>query len=336
MVQFGEGQGWDTLTIDDIVKAGTGVVVTTYNFARDTINGTKSPSESLEKAKVAVEQKAANAKASAFKIVKQTTTKVEPTVEEAKKEVKDTAEKVVEKIETVTEGAAEKVRDEYKDLIQKAEAAISGKYQANEVPSVIVIEAVVDEDAPPSEKTKNVYDRPLPIGFEPPPGYTRPAPPKAKPAAEVPPPPPAESTPEPEPVDLPLVAPVVATASEPIITHLAGTIDNLASFLKSDPKAAEQAGGVLETAKDDLAALINRIEAVKEEERNVLEAKLDEQTREYTLKLMELEMEAQDKLDHQEEGYKQLFEQERARFVQAYREKLENELKVQTELINER
>ncbi|KAF4614135.1 hypothetical protein D9613_007832 [Agrocybe pediades] len=334
MVQFGEGQGWDTLTVDDVVKAGTNVVVTTYNFVKDTVNGVTPPSNTLEKAKVNVEQKATEAKTSAIKIVKQTTAKVEPTIEEAKKEVKDTAEKVVEKVETVAKDAAEKVKSEYNELIEKAEAAISGKYKDNEVPSVIVIETV---DSEGTSSSKNVYDRPLPIGFEPPPGYARPSPPKPQPAAEPATTEPAPTpAPEPEPVELPLVAPVVATASEPIITHLAGTIDNLASFLKSDPKAAEQAGGVLETAKEDLAALISRMEAVKEEERNTLEAKLDEQTREYTLKLMELEMEAQDKLDHQEEGYKQLFEQERAKFVQAYREKLENELKVQTELINER
>ena len=144
------------------------------------------------------------------------------------------------------------------------------------------------------------------------------------------------SAPEPEPVELPSVIPVVVAASEPIITHLAGTIDNLAAFLKSDPKAAQQAGDVLETAKTDLAALVERIEAVKEQERASLESQFDEQTKEYTLKLLELEMEAQDKLDSQEEGYKQLFEQERTKFIQAYREKLNHELQVQTELINER
>jgi hypothetical protein len=51
---------------------------------------------------------------------------------------------------------------------------------------------------------------------------------------------------------------------------------------------------------------------------------------------MELEMEAQDKLDSQEEGFRQLFEQKRAKIIHAYREKLDEELKTQTELINER
>jgi mitofilin len=124
--------------------------------------------------------------------------------------------------------------------------------------------------------------------------------------------------------------------SEPIITHLASTIDNLASYLKSDPNAAEKAGDILESAKGDLAALVDRIDFVKEKERNTLAAKLDEQTREYTLKLLEMEMEAQDKLDEQEEGFRKAFEQEKARIIHAYREKLDHELKTQTEIINER
>ena len=75
---------------------------------------------------------------------------------------------------------------------------------------------------------------------------------------------------------------------------------------------------------------------VKEDERRGLEAKLDEQTREYTIKLLELEMEAQDKLDSQEEGFRQFFEDEKAKFIQAYREKLNRELQTQSEIINER
>jgi len=49
-----------------------------------------------------------------------------------------------------------------------------------------------------------------------------------------------------------------------------------------------------------------------------------------------LELESQDKLDSQEEEFKQFFEQERTRMTEAYREKLEQELKTQMVLINER
>jgi mitofilin len=181
-------------------------------------------------------------------------------------------------------------------------------------------------------KGNNVYPADLPIGFEPPPGYARPksVPPSkaAQSSAEV------EIKPEP----LPLVAPAVAdlTSSEPILAHLASTIDQLASFLNDNPSAAGKARGVLDTAKVDVTRLAEHIEAVKLEERDKLEAKLNEQVHEYTIKLLELEMEAQDKLDGQEQEFKEFFEQERRTFVQAYRQKLDNELRAQSEIINER
>ena len=43
---------------------------------------------------------------------------------------------------------------------------------------------------------------------------------------------------------------------------------------------------------------------------------LDEQTREWTLKLLEIEMEAQDKLDRQEQGFRQAFEQEKGKLIE--------------------
>ncbi|KAF8905078.1 mitochondrial inner membrane protein Mitofilin [Gymnopilus junonius] len=341
VLEFGESNGWDSLTFEDVTEAGTGIVVTTYNFVRDTINDYTRPSETVEKGKVPVSapksqegktlEPASQQTKPAVKVSKKVVSKAEPAVQEkkdtTKEDVKNGLKKIAEKVETTAKDIVDKARYEGDELVQRAEAAIAGKpYDKGASSSVET----------PSDKTStaNVYDRPLPIGFEPPPGFSRPSPPKPKPAEAKP----AEksSEPEPQPMQLPSVKPVVATASEPVITQLAGTIDNLASFLKSDPEAAQKAGDVLETAKSDLAALVDRIEAVKEHERSALETKLDEQTREYTLKLMELEMEAQDKLDSQEEGFKQLLGQERSKLIQAYREKLENELKAQTELINER
>ncbi|KDR78968.1 hypothetical protein GALMADRAFT_224218 [Galerina marginata CBS 339.88] len=333
MLEFGEGHGWDTLTLADVSNASTGFVVTTYNFVKNALTGDRVPSstpEKEEKKAAAGPSKSAEVKSPpSFKVIERTTAKVEPTVQQVKKRVKEGVKKVVDKAETAAKGAADKVTYESSELVKRAEAAIAGKPYTKDGPSAVATETATNE-VPLSQISQNVYDRPLPIGFEPPPGFSRPSLLKPKPVAEKA--PAAEAV----PVELPLVAPVVATVSEPIITHLAGTIDNLASFLKADPNAAQRAGDILETAKGDLAALVDRIEAVRDQERSVLESKLDEQTREYTLKLMELEMEAQDKLDNQEEDFKHLFEQERVKFIQAYREKLENELKVQTELINER
>ena len=52
--------------------------------------------------------------------------------------------------------------------------------------------------------------------------------------------------------------------------------------------------------------------------------------------LLELEMQAQDKLDSQEESFRKFFEQERAKMIHDYRQKLEQELQTQSEIINER
>lgn len=197
------------------------------------------------------------------------------------------------------------------------------------------VSATAPEITPTSteEKGKHVYDAPLPIGFELPPGYSRPKPAKAAPAS-------SPSTPEVAAGSspLPLVAPAVAEfgASEPVIAQLATVIDDLASYLNANPAAAEKARDVLDTAKVDLTQLANRIEQVKEEERTKLEAQLDEKSREYNMKLIELEMEAQDKLDSQSESFQKYFEDERVKFVQAYREKLNKELQTQSEIINER
>ena len=67
-----------------------------------------------------------------------------------------------------------------------------------------------------------------------------------------------------------------------------------------------------------------------------MEQPLDEQTREYALKLLELELQAQYKLKNQESDFRASFEEEKARFAKAYREKLEQELQTQSDIINER
>ena len=301
------------------------MATTTYRFIADTINGTSPsrPSEPTKSGKATTEGKTSEPKPVTFKVIKQT-----PVVREE-----------VKKTDTVAKDVMEKVREEYPDLVERAEAAIAGRpYPPTpEVSSSnAVAETASTDDVPVTESKIKVYHAPLPLEFEPPPGFSRPPPSKSE--SEVKPEQPESEPEQPESkfVVLPLVAPALASASEPIISHLAGTIDNLATYLKSDPKAGEQATDILELAKSDLTSLVERIEAVKEQERRTLEAKMDEQSREYTLKLMEMEMEGQDKLENQEHEFKIFFEQERARFIQAYHEKLDHELRVQTELINER
>ena len=344
LVRYGEAHGWDDLTIGDVATASTEAVVTAYTFVADLLSGNKKPSEIAESVKAATVKKIEEAKSATLKAVKQTADKAEPSIQQAEAQVQKTAsetkqeveqeikrvKEAVEKVEVTVKNVAQY---ETEELISRAEAAIAGK--PFEPPSPAPRSNPIGGDTVPPVRDNpstppDVYDIPLPLGFEPPLGYTRPQPPK--PMSEEKP----NVQPQAQPISLPLIAPSISDASEPIITHLAGTIDNLASYLKSDSKAAEKASDILESAKGDLAALVDRIGAVKEQERTALTATLDEQTREWTLKLLEMEMEAQDKLDQQEEGFRQTFEQEKAKLIQAYREKLDHELKIQTELINER
>lgn len=319
MLEFAEARGWDTLTLKDVVEASQSAVVTTRRFLEDTIGG-KSTTPETDRSKT----------------LSSSRTTVMAPIEVPKIQTKSfgTEPKRSEKKEA-SRNSKPKFSSDVQALVDKAEAALA-KHATPPTPTVA---SNVSPTAPTQEPTieatqtsSDVYDAPLPVGFEPPPGYKRPSAKKPE-AVEAKP-----TKPEPVPVKLPVIAPSVAALNEtePIISHLANTIDNLATYIEANPSSAIKAADVLEEAKVELTSLAERIEKVKEEERSALEAKMDEQTREYSLKLIELELESQDKLDNQEEEFKQFFEQERARTVEAYREKLEQELKTQMELINER
>ena len=172
------------------------------------------------------------------------------------------------------------------------------------------------------------YPKQLPIGFEAPPGFVTPV--SVEPAA-------AKVAPS---IPLPLEAPAVLSflSFEPVLAQLASTIDYLTAFLNDNPSAGtnSNAKDVLDKAQTDLVQLGERFQRVKDEEKNKLEDMLEEQARDYSVKLLQLEIEAQDKLDLQEEDWRSYFDQERQAVVQAYRAKLEAELKAQSEIINER
>ncbi len=323
MLEYAETHGWDDLTVDDVVEIGTETFVTTYSFVADSIKRLRG--EAVE-VKEEVEKKAQGAKTAVVKAVKEAPKLVKPTEKVTPAPAKSDPSRPA--TQSVASSTAVKVSADLQELVSRAEAAIAGKPYPSDTKSA--------EAAPPpapAPTDPDVYAAPLPLGFEPPPGFKRPSPPKKAEEKLV-----REKQEEIIPVVLPLVTPAVSSLaeSEPIISHLAGTIDNLASYLATNPSAASKATGVLETAKKDLTDLADRFEKVREDERLALEAKLDEQTRDYSIKLLELEMEAQDKLDNQQEDFKTFFEEERAKIIQAYRNKLENELRTQTELINER
>jgi len=316
MLDFAEARGWDTITAADVVHAGSSAIVTTTRLVQRAFG--KEPAEEIKR-EPAARQTAITGSGQALRI------QTLPPPSKPSDEVQPEKKKAVVQDKKLT------FSSDVQELVNKAEAALE-KHVGNPTSS----SAPTPTPAPTESRDTNVYDAPLPVGFEPPPGYRRPSPPSQKKDDSNPSKP--EHKPEPTPVQLPLVAPAISALdeAEPIITHLAGTIDNLASYVATNPTAALKAADVLEEAKSELTSLVERIDKIKEEEKRALEANMDEQTREYTLKLIEVEMEAQDRLDSREEDFKKIFEEERATMTEIYRQKLEQELKTQTELINER
>ncbi|CCL99291.1 uncharacterized protein FIBRA_01307 [Fibroporia radiculosa] len=349
VIQFGEDHDWDTLTLQKIIHSSKNAAGYIQGLVTGERDGASTPTalektkEAVDRTKEVVAQKAQASKAVAAERYQDSKDRLKSVASSLKTGVKKNEDQALEKgskAAAIAVHQAVQFSEGVEELVRKAEAALTDKSagtsrEVTTTPSqpFVPLEVSAPHDTEAKEPARNgvVYDAPLPIGFEPPPGFSRPKPPKSTPAptsvpAEVPLPP------------LPLVAPAVSefSVSEPVISQLASVIDNLASYLNANPTAAEKARDILDAAKVDLTALATRIEAVKEEERHKLEAKLDDQTREYTIKLLELEMEAQDKLDNQEQDFRKFFDEEKAKFVHAYREKLNRELQTQSEIINER
>jgi mitofilin len=330
VLQYGEDRGWDSITIADVIVNTYDGVSGAYSYVRKQLGySDEEPASKVpQKPKPAKNTTESRAEAK---------TRVQKAVDALKTDVTLEVKKAHDqgaKAAAIAKHQAIQFSEGVEDLVLEAEAALMGKRFKKSPPGT-------QSEAPPSTSDhakpaalkaepdepplKNVYNAPLPLEHEPPPGFTRPAPPKPpKPLA------PGER--------LPLVAPVVEElhSSEPVLTHLAHTIDSLASFLNANPAAANKARGVLDVAKSDLSALAQGFDRLREEERSKLEQSLDEQTRQYTLKLLELELQAQDKLESQETDFRSFYEQEKGRFAAAYREKLGQELRTQSDIINER
>lgn len=341
-IGYAETHDWDEVTMDTFVHGGIEGVANITEFISRQFG---SSSTSAEKVKAKAEEKVDAGKAVASNAIKDSKDRLRAVTSTFKTKVQKSEEVVTErsrKAVAIARDQSAQFSEGVADLIKAAEDALAGKIPENVAskiqssrsqsrPEDAASIAVSELPVPESTSDKPVYDKSLPLGHEPPFGFSRPKPP---PATAEHPPVSKEATPEP----LPLLAPSLSDlgASEPIIAQLASTIDNLAAYLNSNPSAAEKAKGVLDTAKLDLTGLATRIDTIKGEEKAQLEKVLEGQAKEYTTKLLELEMEAQDKLDSQEEGFRKFFDEERGKVIAAYRDKLDHELQTQTELINER
>ena len=338
-MQYAEDHNWDTLTAKDVIDSAKSVADTVQQFVHDQ-TGWGSPPE-----------KPSQAAQDTVRTMNEAVTQSKDRIIHAAGKLKTTVKKSEDTVTAVVKHQSIQFSSGVQALVEEVEAALAGKPKPEKskkpvpapVPEIttspeqpeLTLRAQsqptteTKEVSPPAEVPKNVYDAPLPLGFEPPPGFNKPKPPP--PAPEV-----IEAPPAPPP--LPLITPEISehAGSEPIISQLATTIDNLTVFLNSNPAAAEKAHGVIDTAKLDLMSLASRIEKIKQDERAMLEQHLDDQAREYTVKLLELEMASQDKLDNQEDEFRKVFDEERAKLIKAYREKLSQELQTQSEIINER
>jgi mitofilin len=320
-------------SVDTAVAKATAAkdtVVAKASAAKDTVVAkTAAAKDSVVAAKDTVVGKAVAAKDAAVEKAQALRTAAPGSMKDVKDRAKAPAQAAVDAAkaaEQAVKDTAVSVSDDVKALVAQAEAALAGKPYSE----------ASDADVAPAAApvvAANVYNTPLPLGFEPPPGYSRPAPP---PKAAAAPPKTVEAAPAPPP--LPLVTPAVAAlaGSEPVIAQLAGTIDELASYLNAHPTAADKARDVLSTAQVDLEALAGRIDAVRKDEHAKLEASLEQQAGEYNSKLIELEIDAQTRLDAQEEGFRKGLDEQKAEIITAYRAKLERELETQSEIINER
>jgi mitofilin len=284
----------------------------------------KAASYSEVKGKVTEEKHKASSAAGQVK------DKASEKLEEAKQKGSDAKEKASETVE----GAKDEAKEKAGEAKDKAAGFLDTLPPRSLDPSPQPAKEAVRED---------YTGPPLPLGFEPPPGYAVPRP--KKPASEEE---PSKSEVEaaPVPPPLPLVAPFVSdlSASEPVLGQLASTIDQLAAYLRDNPAALTKsapgqsgtAADVLTTAQIDLQNLGKRLEAVKEEERAALAKRMEEQAKEYSSRLLSQERELVERLEDQEEDWKAAFDAERRALVDAYRSKLEQELEVQQEIINQR
>jgi len=326
--EFAKAHGWDDLTVDSVIEFGTDTLVTTISFVTNLIK--KVTGEVIE-VKGQVEKKGQQVKVN--KAMEETPKRVETIVPHAKVEVPQPTSQPVTKPAEIPASTSRKVSADLEDLVAQAEAAIAGTPDPGDLEHQSTDEPRITPKVATPDSQISAMD--LRVDFEPPPGFlSRQSSIEAKvePVKET------EKKQDIESISLPLLTPTVSSLaqSEPIISHLTHIIDDLIPYLQSDPVVASKAADVLDSAQKDLKLLVDKFEKTREDERIALEAKLDEQSHQYSLKLLELELETRDRLDNQQEDFRKAFEEERAKIIQAYREKLENELKTQTDLINER
>lgn len=270
---------------------------------------------------------------------------VKDRAESAAEASKRSADSIAQQVQAAAKNAAENAKlagksikqdaKDFKAAVQdKAEEATEAVKEKHDTGAVITSPAYYPDNARPRSVTtegvqpqkpdhsnETLWGEKLPVGYEPPPGFYVPPPPKAK---------------VPEAGEkLPLLVPKVKAIAgeEPVIAQLAATIDSLTNSLsagKGVPSA--DSSRILEKAQGDLSALNSRISDVKKSEQERLEKTVAEQASKFESKLHEVEQ----KWKSDEDNLKKNWEEERQKMVGSWRSVLDGELEEQRKVIEQR
>jgi len=269
--------------------------------------------------------KATRAAEEARHLASDASSRVKSAAGEAEKKVEEVPAKFSEGVDGLVR-QAEKALHSVEGEAVKAEKAIAPQPTGprslpdTQRPRELRPETVEPTKLDPTVGKEKYAGPPLPLGFEPPPGYYVAQPKKAEP--------PVEGAP------LPLLAPQVKdfASEEPIIAQLASTIDSLTSSLSSANGGSANSIGILTKAHDDLSALSSRLGQVKKTEKEKLEKTIGEKTKEFEALLKTKAEEAK----KGEQGLKAGWEEERQKMVDKWRGELEGELETQRSGIDKR
>lgn len=280
---------------------------------------TGSVKDKAEDVKDKTEAAAESSKRSADSLAHQVQAAAKDAVETAKqagKSIKKDAKEFNEAVKDKAEEAADVVKEKHDTGAALTSPAY---YPDNARPRSVTTEGVQPQK--PDHSGETLWGEKLPVGYEPPPGYYVPPPPKPK----------VPSAGE----KLPLLVPQVKAIAgeEPVIAQLAATIDSLTNSLsagKGVPSA--DSSRILEKAQGDLTALNSRISEVKKSEQERLEKTVAEQASKFESKLQEVEH----KWRADEDNLKKSWEEERQKMIDNWRSVLDSELEEQRKVIEQR
>lgn len=137
---------------------------------------------------------------------------------------------------------------------------------------------------------------------------------------------------------LPQLAPALSKlkGSEPMVAQLAGTIDELAAFVRETPSGGAAARGVLESAQADLEQLCARLDQIKQTDAKKLELQLAKQARDFEAEMARNADKAAGELSQRDKDWGEQIEELQRRQVAEFKGRLDRELEAQSAIINQR